>query len=208
MTSPLQQAVSVSGITLMQIHAHLAAAQKLWQTIDPDRQSLIIDYHVEDKHLAHCLRWGEQNAQELVEMANLPTDPFDLSDIASHAMALFEGVASYNVSRVVECLQVGGVELHAMLAPIAERAAWIEHVLYCVCPEGFTDVFQYQVTEALGQRIAQYVLHENEGVFPQDEWIQVTLAELATTFFPVEFQEIAVDVMHAHLPLANVRQIP
>lgn len=53
---------------LQEVARLLNAAQAAWARIDSGKQCELNEVHNEDTSLAHCLRWGTQSAEELVEM--------------------------------------------------------------------------------------------------------------------------------------------
>lgn len=51
---------------LKNIQQLLEQANAIWQEMDSQIQDSLLEFHNEETSLAHCLRWGEQAAYELV----------------------------------------------------------------------------------------------------------------------------------------------
>lgn len=54
---------------LQQIEQLLASAHQIWRELDPETQQALIEHHNETGSIAHCLRWGERAAEELISVA-------------------------------------------------------------------------------------------------------------------------------------------
>lgn len=51
------------------IHAFMRQANSLFESLPLELRDRILDVHNEIATLNHCLRWGEQNSGEILEMA-------------------------------------------------------------------------------------------------------------------------------------------
>lgn len=64
----LQQLTPEDKAALVKVAELLKQARETWNLIEGGKQCELNDVHNEDASLAHCLRWGEQAAFDLVEL--------------------------------------------------------------------------------------------------------------------------------------------
>ena len=76
----------------------------------------------------------------------------------------------------------GAWELHAELAQYARLVVQLEAELWAVLQEGFPGMWHYEVVEALGWAIADWIV-QHDGEAPSRAWVIMTLAQLAGEFF-------------------------
>lgn len=106
----------------------------------------------------------------------------DVQAIAVHASSLWDGfVYRHNVEDLYRYWGAGGIELHHRMAELAVMDAQLCDALYQANETGFPGVYTYEVTESLGEAIAQHLT--STGEFPTDTEWQCALGELALEFF-------------------------
>ncbi|RKQ60792.1 hypothetical protein C8E02_0545 [Vogesella indigofera] len=76
----------------------------------------------------------------------------------------------------------GAWELQAELAQYAPLVVQLEAELWAVLQEGFPGWWHYEVVEALGWAIADWIV-QHAGAAPSREWVSATLLQLAGQFF-------------------------
>lgn len=54
-------------MALIEVHHLFNKAQQAWNRIESGKQCELNAMHHEESSLAHCLRWGTQAAEELIE---------------------------------------------------------------------------------------------------------------------------------------------
>ncbi len=62
-------------MALIEVHRLPNKAQQAWNRIDSGKQCELNGVHHEESSLAHCLRWGKQAAEDLVELAKGAGNP-------------------------------------------------------------------------------------------------------------------------------------
>jgi len=62
-------------VALIEVHHLLNQAQQAWNRIESGKQCELNGVHHEESSLAHCLRWGKQAAEDLVELAKGTGNP-------------------------------------------------------------------------------------------------------------------------------------
>lgn len=109
-------------------------------------------------------------------------EPADAQAIAVHASSLWDGfVYRHSVEDLYRYWGAGGIELHHRMAEVAVIDAQLCEALYQASKANFPGVYTYEITESLGEAIAQHLTSTSE--FPTDiEW-QCALGELAMEFF-------------------------
>lgn len=77
---------------------------------------------------------------------------------------------------------LGARQLHAEVAQYALLVAELEALLWSELDKGFPGVWHYEVVEALGWSITEWIVR-HDGVPPNREWVTHTLLQLAGKFF-------------------------
>lgn len=107
---------------------------------------------------------------------------FQALDVAVHASSLWDGFVFQRESDALfRIWDRGGIELHFKMAELAIVDAALCDALYQAVDSSFPGVYNYKVTEALGQMVAGHLV--STGNFPTEAEWQHTLAELALAFF-------------------------
>jgi hypothetical protein len=103
-------------------------------------------------------------------------------DVAVHASSLWDGfVFQRDSDALFRIWDQGGIELHFKMAELAIVDAALCAALFLAADSSFPGVYNYEVTEALGQMVAGHLV--STGAFPTEAEWQNTLAELALSFF-------------------------
>lgn len=103
-------------------------------------------------------------------------------DVAVHASSLWDGfIFQRDSDELFRIWDQGGIELHFKMAELAIVDAALCDALFLAADSSFPGVYNYEVTEALGQMVAAHLV--STGSFPTEAEWQNTLAELALTFF-------------------------
>lgn len=76
----------------------------------------------------------------------------------------------------------GAWELQAELVQYAPLVLQLEAELWAVLDSGFPGMWHYEVVEALGWAIADWIV-QHDGEAPSRAWVVMTLAQLAGQFF-------------------------
>ncbi|MEQ6292241.1 hypothetical protein ACFPAG_16675 [Vogesella sp. GCM10023246] len=76
----------------------------------------------------------------------------------------------------------GARELHAELAQYAPLVVQLEAELWAVLDDGFPGVWHYEVVEALGWAITDWIV-THDGTPPDRAWVTTSLVTLAGRFF-------------------------
>lgn len=106
----------------------------------------------------------------------------DMQTVAVHASSLWDGfVYRHSVEDLYRYWGAGGIELHHRMAELAVIDAQLCEALYQASETGFPGVYTYEVTESLGDAIAQHLT--STGEFPTDAEWQCALGELVMEYF-------------------------
>lgn len=74
-----QEAVNIAQWQLQRIKFFMDQAQAAWHSLNSlangaEVQDALDDYHNQEGSIGHCLRWGCQAAEDLVDLCNTPED--------------------------------------------------------------------------------------------------------------------------------------
>lgn len=88
-----QEAVNIAQWQLQRIKFFMDQAQAAWHSLNSlangaEVQDALDDYHNQEGSIGHCLRWGCQAAEDLVDLCNTPEDingfpDFPVDDVKS-----------------------------------------------------------------------------------------------------------------------------